>query len=134
MDLSTFAAASSSSTSSFPYTQPTLPTLLIALSFLFFLNVLRVTADTTLGAGLVAELFLGMVYGAPLAGILEAQWEATFNVLGYLGLVFIIFEGESISGAYRYYSSHSRIPVSQGAFQRTSRYCYEIYPYLASVR
>lgn len=96
MDLSTLAVASSSSTSSFPYTQPTLPTLLTALSFLFFLNVLRIASDIALDAGLVAELFLGMVYGAPLAGILKTQWETTFNVLGYLGLIFIIFQGRSI--------------------------------------
>ncbi|KZT66977.1 hypothetical protein DAEQUDRAFT_425949 [Daedalea quercina L-15889] len=93
MDIASLASLSSTPTSSFPYTQPGLPTLLTALSFLFFLNFLRMIADVTLHAGLVAELFLGMVYGAPLAGILPAEWETAFNVLGYLGLVFVIFEG-----------------------------------------
>ena len=37
-----------------------------------------------------------MVYGAPLAGILQTQWETTFSVLGYLGLILIIFEGSSM--------------------------------------
>ena len=96
MDLSTLAASPSSSTSSFPYTQPTLPELLAVISFLFLLNVLRVAADIAVHAGLVAELFLGMVYGAPLSGILQVQWEATFDILGYLGLVLIIFEGRSM--------------------------------------
>ncbi|KAH9928943.1 uncharacterized protein B0H18DRAFT_931627 [Fomitopsis serialis] len=92
MDISSLAAPATP-TSAFPYAQPSLPTLLIALSFLFFLNLLRITADITLHAGLVAELFLGMVYGAPLAGVLPTEWETTFNVLGYLGLVCLIFEG-----------------------------------------
>ena len=96
MDLSTLAASSSTSTLTFPYTQPTLPVLLTVASFLFFLNVFRITADIALHAGLVAELFIGMVYGAPLAGILQTQWETTFSVLGYLGLILIIFEGSSM--------------------------------------
>ncbi|TFY55571.1 hypothetical protein EVJ58_g8166 [Rhodofomes roseus] len=93
MDISSLAALSASPTSSFPYAQPELPTLLVALSFLFSLNILRIGADLAFHAGLVAELFLGMVYGAPLAGILPTNWEATFNVLGYIGLVCIIFQG-----------------------------------------
>jgi len=101
MDISSSAALSASTpTSAFPYAQPTLPKLLIALSFLFFLNVLRITADIALHAGLVAELFLGMVYGAPLAGILPTEWETTFNVLGYLGLVCLIFEGGLSTNLY----------------------------------
>ena len=50
-------------------------------------------ADYYLYAGIVAELILGMIYGRPLANILPADWESTFTVLGYLGLIGIVFEG-----------------------------------------
>lgn len=78
----------------FPYSQPSLPDLLIIASFIYLLNVVRIAADLALHAGIVAELFLGMVYGSPLAGILPWSWETTFIVMGYLGLVLIVFEGE----------------------------------------
>lgn len=77
----------------FPYSQPSLPDLLIIASFIYLLNVVRIAADLALHAGIVAELFLGMVYGSPLAGILPWSWETTFIVMGYLGLVLIVFEG-----------------------------------------
>ena len=77
----------------FAYAQPSVVTLLIVLSFLFALNASRKVADYVLYAGIVAEISMGMVYGAPLAGILPAEWEATFTVLGYLGLIGIVFEG-----------------------------------------
>ncbi|KAH9927872.1 Sodium/hydrogen exchanger [Amylocystis lapponica] len=79
--------------SAYPYTQPPLQQLLVVSSFLYLLNVVRALADYALNAGLIAELLLGTVYGTPLGGILLEQWEATFNVLGYLGLLCIVFEG-----------------------------------------
>ncbi|OSX60686.1 hypothetical protein POSPLADRAFT_1147337 [Postia placenta MAD-698-R-SB12] len=80
----------------FPYSQPSLPDLLIIASFIYLLNVVRIAADLALHAGIVAELFLGMVYGSPLAGILPWSWETTFIVMGYLGLVLIVFEGDNL--------------------------------------
>ena len=64
------------------------------LSFLFLLNVDRVVADFLINGGIIAEIALGMVYGAPLANILSNQWEDTFTVLGYLGLIGLVFEGQ----------------------------------------
>ena len=64
------------------------------LSFLFLLNVLRIAADFLFNGGVIAEIALGVVYGAPLANILSAQWETTFTVLGYLGLIGLVFEGQ----------------------------------------
>lgn len=88
-----FSESTSADARAFAYTQPSGTTLLIALSFIFLLNLVRKLADHLLHAGIVAEICLGMVYGAPLAGILPAEWESTFTVLGYLGLIGIIFEG-----------------------------------------
>lgn len=68
--------------------------LLVLVSFLFLLNVARTVTDYFLHGGIIAEIVLGMVYGRPLAGILPASWEETFTVLGYLGLIGIVFEGK----------------------------------------
>jgi hypothetical protein len=35
-----------------------------------------------------------MVYGRPLADILDQDWEATFTAVGYLGLIVLVLEGE----------------------------------------
>ncbi|GJE83967.1 Sodium/hydrogen exchanger [Phanerochaete sordida] len=88
-----FYTASSDNDGSFPYHEPGVVELLILLSFIFFLNVVRTVADYYLYAGIIAEIVLGMVYGDPLAGILPSDWEGTFTVLGYLGLIGIVFEG-----------------------------------------
>jgi Kef-type K+ transport system membrane component KefB len=42
---------------------------------------------------LLGEIAVGIIYGSPLAGILEHVWEETFLTLGYLGLLLIVFEG-----------------------------------------
>lgn len=36
---------------------------------------------------------VGSVYGMPLASILRDIWQETFLVIGYIGLILIIFEG-----------------------------------------
>jgi Kef-type K+ transport system membrane component KefB len=36
---------------------------------------------------------VGIIYGRPLADILEIEWQETFITLGYVGLILIIFEG-----------------------------------------
>lgn len=36
---------------------------------------------------------VGIIYGVPLANILEHNWQETFLSLGYIGLILIIFEG-----------------------------------------
>ena len=77
----------------FPYDQPPVVELLILISFIFFLNVVREVADYLFHGGIIAEIALGMVYGAPLAAILPSNWEATFTILGYVGLIGIVFEG-----------------------------------------
>lgn len=36
---------------------------------------------------------VGIIYGVPLANILQPAWQETFLYLGYIGLILIIFEG-----------------------------------------
>ena len=45
-------------------------------------------------AGIIGQIAVGIVYGKPLADILEDDWETTFLALGYVGLILIIFEGK----------------------------------------
>lgn len=81
------------SSSDIIYTEPTLPQLLTVASFLYLLQVFRWLADLLLSAGLLGEVALGIIYGSPLAGILDENWEKTWLVVGYWGLVLIVFEG-----------------------------------------
>ncbi|KAG8838620.1 Hsp70 ATPase ssc1 [Serendipita sp. 405] len=67
--------------------------LLILASFLFLLHLARIIAQTTIKAGLIGEIILGAIYGAPLANILHSEWQSTLTALGYLGLILIVFEG-----------------------------------------
>ncbi|EIW62308.1 uncharacterized protein TRAVEDRAFT_45135 [Trametes versicolor FP-101664 SS1] len=76
-----------------PYHEPTLIHLLVFSSFLYLLNIIRVAADFLIHGGIVAEITLGIIFGSPLAGLLHVNWEATFTVLGYIGLVLVVFEG-----------------------------------------
>lgn len=46
------------------------------------------------------ELFIGLVYGAPLAKLFLDDWQSTFTAVGYLGLIIIVFEG-TIEGSGR---------------------------------
>lgn len=89
--------STTTSNDAFPYNQPHAVELLIILSFLFLLNVVRELGDYFLHAGIISEIALGMIYGEPLAGILPSNWESTFVVLGYLGLIGIVFEGNILS-------------------------------------
>lgn len=74
------------------YHEPSLPHLLTLISFIYLLNFARTIADTVLGAGLLGEIAIGVVYG-PVAKILETEWQDTFLAIGYIGLVLIVFEG-----------------------------------------
>lgn len=78
-------------TTTVSYEEPSLPHLLTLLSFLFLLQLFRGAAERVLKAGLLGEIAVGVIYGT--AGILPVQWEQTFLVVGYLGLVLIVFEG-----------------------------------------
>lgn len=93
------------SSSGIIYAEPKLPQLLTLASFLYLLQVSRYIADTILSAGLLGEVALGIIYGSPLAGILDVSWETTWLVVGYWGLVLIVFEGPLSSSLYGLFTS-----------------------------
>ncbi|GAA5882769.1 hypothetical protein JCM1840_002356 [Sporobolomyces johnsonii] len=74
------------------YHEPTLPRLLTAISLLYLVQLARGIANHLFGAGLLGEIAIGVIYG-PVAQILPLEWEQTFVVVGYIGLVLIVFEG-----------------------------------------
>ena len=68
--------------------------ILIVVSFFFFLSLARWVSAKAIQAGIIGQIAVGIVYGVPLANILESHWQQTFVTLGYVGLILIIFEGE----------------------------------------
>ena len=77
----------------FAYAEPTIVSLLILSSFIYFLNVARALAHRLFYAGLIGEILIGIIYAAPLSNILKPEWAQTILDLGYLGLLLIVFEG-----------------------------------------
>jgi len=80
--------------SSFAYHEPSATQIIILLSFLLLLNLAGKLAQLLLSAGLLGQIFIGIIYGTPLAGILEDSWEEAIVAIGYVGLLLVVFEGE----------------------------------------
>ncbi|KAI2962067.1 hypothetical protein CBS147352_9737 [Aspergillus niger] len=77
----------------FPYHEPGIVQILIIISFFFILSLSEWASAKIIRAGIIGQIAVGIVYGKPLADILEDDWETTFLALGYVGLILIIFEG-----------------------------------------
>ncbi|KAJ6136867.1 hypothetical protein N7497_012119 [Penicillium chrysogenum] len=75
------------------YHEPGTIDILIVVSFFFFLSLARWVSATAIQAGIIGQIAVGIIYGVPLANILEHHWQETFVTLGYVGLILIIFEG-----------------------------------------
>lgn len=71
--------------------------ILIIISFFFILSLAEWASAKIIRAGIIGHIAVGIVYGKPLADILEADWQKTFLSLGYVGLILIIFEGMLMS-------------------------------------
>ncbi|RHZ58994.1 hypothetical protein CDV55_102781 [Aspergillus turcosus] len=76
-----------------PYHEPSIIEILIVISFFFFLSLAEWVSARVIQAGIIGQIAVGIIYGLPLANILEKYWQDTFRVLGYVGLILIIFEG-----------------------------------------
>lgn len=81
--------------SSFAYHEPSTSSTLILLAFLYLLNLAGWLLQATIGAGLLGQILIGVIFGTPLAGWLPASWEEAFVALGYGGLLLLVFEGKS---------------------------------------
>jgi hypothetical protein len=78
---------------SVPYEEPSHSTLLVLASFVLLVNGARVLFDAISHIGILGELAIGVIYGAPLAGWIERDVQAALIELGYLGLLAIVFHG-----------------------------------------
>ncbi|KAI2676862.1 hypothetical protein LCP963914a_8157 [Penicillium roqueforti] len=80
-----------------PYHEPGIVEILILVSFFFFLSLARWVSATAIQAGIIGQIVVGIIYGVPLANILQHNWQETFVSLGYVGLILIIFEGTTFA-------------------------------------
>ena len=67
--------------------------ILVIISFFFILSLAEWISARVIQAGIIGNIAVGIIYGVPLANILEMDWQKTFLSLGYIGLILIIFEG-----------------------------------------
>ncbi|GAA5978028.1 hypothetical protein JCM10908_004200 [Rhodotorula pacifica] len=74
------------------YAEPHFPQLATVIALLYLAQVARGIASRVFYAGLLGEIAIGVIFG-PVAKILEEPWMETFLLLGYIGLVLIVFEG-----------------------------------------
>ncbi|KAI4670372.1 uncharacterized protein J4E79_000653 [Alternaria viburni] len=75
------------------YHEPEIVEILILVSFFTFLWLSEYVSAKVIRAGIIGPIAVGIIYGEPLANILEHDWAETFLCLGYIGLILIIFEG-----------------------------------------
>ncbi|KAJ5218508.1 uncharacterized protein N7498_000607 [Penicillium cinerascens] len=75
------------------YHEPGIVEILIIISFFFFLSFAEWCSAKVIRAGIIGQIAVGIIYGKPLADILEGPWQQTFLAIGYVGLILIIFEG-----------------------------------------
>lgn len=87
------AEATGTATGFLQYQEPDILSLLVLISFFFFLSSLGWVFNKIIGAGLIGQILVGVLYGTPVGNILDTEWQETFMVLGYIGLILIIFEG-----------------------------------------
>lgn len=75
------------------YHEPDIISILVLVSFFLLLSSLKWLFNKLTRAGLIGQILLGILYGAPVGNILHIEWQETFLALGYIGLILIIFEG-----------------------------------------
>ncbi|KAJ9218081.1 hypothetical protein DTO166G4_472 [Paecilomyces variotii] len=76
-----------------PYHEPSIVKILVLVSFFFFLSLAEWLSAKIIRAGIIGQMAVGIIYGVPLANILDMHWQETFLALGYIGLILIIFQG-----------------------------------------
>lgn len=87
---------SARSLAAFPYEEPAITTVLNLAGFLLALNVTNVCLDKLLYCGLIGQLFIGILWGSPGAKWLGPELEHVIQQLGYLGLIMLVYEGNTV--------------------------------------
>lgn len=81
-------------TSSLPYQEPDIVTILIQVGFLLALNLVNSALNKLVYCGLVGQLFIGIAWGVPGASWLDLNVQLVIQKLGYLGLILLVYEGQ----------------------------------------
>jgi Kef-type K+ transport system membrane component KefB len=84
-----------SSQDALAYHEPGIQTILIQSSFLLALNWVNALLDKLIYCGLIGQLLIGKAWGVPGANWLELDVQKTTQQVGYLGLLFLDYEGKS---------------------------------------
>ncbi|KFA77464.1 hypothetical protein S40288_08700 [Stachybotrys chartarum IBT 40288] len=77
----------------FAYHEPTIATILNLSGFLLVLNLVNSCLDKLVYCGMIGQLFLGILWGTPGARWLDRDVETVMQMLGYLGLIMLVYEG-----------------------------------------
>ncbi|OAR01946.1 hypothetical protein LLEC1_02921 [Akanthomyces lecanii] len=85
----------STSSTSTPYHEPEISIILVHSSFLLLLNVVISLLDKAIYCGLLGQVFIGVAWGTPGANWLGRHTEDVISQLGYLGLLLLVYEGQS---------------------------------------
>lgn len=72
------------------YKVPNLINLLILISFLFLLQLFKILFKFLLGIEFIGEILIGIIFS--LLNLLPLEFELTFQVLGYFGLILLVFQ------------------------------------------
>ncbi|KAF1349572.1 Sodium/hydrogen exchanger family-domain-containing protein [Delphinella strobiligena] len=80
------------------YEEPAIQTVLVQSSFLLLLNAINWILDNAIYCGLLGQVFAGIAWGVPGANWLSLEVQDTIMQLGYLGLIFIVFEADTQPG------------------------------------
>ncbi|KAF8527399.1 Na+/H+ antiporter [Hysterangium stoloniferum] len=82
--------------SSHPYVEPPLAVILVVSGFLLCLNFINKILDAALYCGLIGQIAMGVLFGTPGLKSLGEAFETNITILGYLGLIILVYEGEII--------------------------------------
>lgn len=74
-----------------PYETPEIALLLTISSFLYILNIADALFSSLINAGLIGPLAIGVVFGPQASNILPEYIQASFIVLGYIGILLFVF-------------------------------------------
>ena len=77
---------------SVPYEAPELPILLTISSFIYLLNIAEYLFSSLINAGLIGSLSIGIIFGPEASNILPTYIQSSFIILGYIGLILLVFE------------------------------------------
>ena len=78
------------------YEEPSLETLLPLASFLLALHILAWPFNRLFSCGLLGQILVGILWGAPLSSWLGSDIQRTVVNLGYVGLIVLVYEGRTV--------------------------------------